>query len=176
MSSEIPGLLLAFAIYVALVAAWLRIAVKLSIAHEADRVVFATALLPVTLVAATLLLGWAGCLTRGPLVALLVALVALATWSTRGGGSPRSDAPKVPRDESTSDGPEVHFVDLDLDVLIWPDGSCVVTDEDDFATNSTRYSYPPAIEHDARAAVAALLEAVRELLAPFDQLGLSEGR
>ena len=76
----------------------------------------------------------------------------------------------------TAEGPEVHFIDLDLDVLVWPDGSCVVTDEEDFAENSVRYGYPPAIERDARAAVDALLAAVRDRSAPFDSLGLAAAR
>lgn len=77
---------------------------------------------------------------------------------------------------STSEGPEVHFIDLDLDVLVWPDGRCVVTDEDDFAANGALYGYPQTIQHAARAAVAALLHAVRDLSDPFDQLGLSDAR
>lgn len=107
MVSEIPGLVLAFAAYAFIVAAGHRVAVAMRLEDETDRVVFAATLLPLTLVLATLLLGWAGCLTRGPLVALLSALVALATWSTRGGGALRSDAPEPPRDGSTADGPEV---------------------------------------------------------------------
>lgn len=71
------------------------------------------------------------------------------------------------------EGPEIHFIDLDLDVLVWPDGSCVVTDEDDFAENSVRYGYPLELQQDARAAVAALLAAVRDRQTPFDQLGLA---
>ena len=74
------------------------------------------------------------------------------------------------------EGPEIHFIDLDLDVLVWPDGGCVVTDEDDFAENIVRYSYPQAIQDDARAAVDALLAAVRDRGAPFDRLGLAEAR
>ena len=70
------------------------------------------------------------------------------------------------------DGPELHFVDLDLDVLVWPDGSHVVTDEDDFAENSVRYGYSLATQEAAWAAVEALLDAVRQRHAPFDQLGL----
>ena len=71
------------------------------------------------------------------------------------------------------EGPEIHFIDLDIDVLVWPDGSCVVTDEDDFAENSVRYGYPVAIQEGAHAAVEALLAAVRDRRAPFDQLGLA---
>ena len=71
------------------------------------------------------------------------------------------------------DGPEIHFIDLDLDVLVWPDGRCVVTDEDDFAENSERYGYPATIREAARAAVEALIAAVRDLQPPFDRLGLA---
>jgi uncharacterized protein len=71
------------------------------------------------------------------------------------------------------EGPEIHFIDLDLDVLVWPDGSCVVTDEDDFAENSVRYAYLAAIQDAAREAVEALLAAVRDRQPPFDRLGLA---
>ncbi len=54
--------------------------------------------------------------------------------------------------------------------------NCVVTDEDDFATNGVRYGYPLAIQQAARAAVAALLAAVRDSVDPFDQIGLSDAR
>jgi uncharacterized protein len=70
------------------------------------------------------------------------------------------------------DGPEISFVDLDLDVLVWPDGRCVVTDEDDFARNTVAYGYPPALQAAARDAVSALLRAVKEREAPFDRIGL----
>ncbi|MGN6361041.1 MAG: DUF402 domain-containing protein [Thermomicrobiales bacterium] len=68
------------------------------------------------------------------------------------------------------DGPEVHFVDLDLDVIIAPDGACTVTDEDEFAQNAVRYGYPAAVQRAARRAVTKLLTAVRERQAPFDEL------
>lgn len=74
---------------------------------------------------------------------------------------------------ATAEGPEIHFVDLDLDVLVWHDGGCVVTDEDDFAENSARYAYPPETIAAARNAVEALLAAVRDRSAPFDRLGLA---
>ncbi|MFN8511620.1 MAG: DUF402 domain-containing protein [Thermomicrobiales bacterium] len=73
----------------------------------------------------------------------------------------------------TPEGPELHFIDLDLDVLVWPDGSCVVTDEDDFAENSVRYAYPEEIQVAAHQAVEELLTAVRDLHPPFDRLGLA---
>lgn len=71
-----------------------------------------------------------------------------------------------------ADGPEVHFIDLDLDVLVWADGSCIVTDEDDFARNSDHYGYSVATRQEARAAVAALQRAVAAREDPFHALGL----
>jgi protein associated with RNAse G/E len=68
------------------------------------------------------------------------------------------------------DGPEIHFVDLDLDVLVAPAGACTVTDEDEFARNAVRYAYPAAVRRAARRAVTRLLSAVRERQAPFDEL------
>lgn len=72
-----------------------------------------------------------------------------------------------------ADGPEIHFTDLDLDVLVHPDGRCEVTDEDDFARNSVVYAYPSAVREGARGAVSALLEAVDLRRAPFDLIGLA---
>ena len=73
----------------------------------------------------------------------------------------------------TGDGPEVRFVDLDIDVLVRPDGECIVTDEDEFAANGRRYGYPVAVRDAARAAVDLLLAAVRERRPPFDTIGLA---
>lgn len=40
------------------------------------------------------------------------------------------------------DGDRIYQVDLDLDVVLTPDGSIQVLDEDDFALNQVRYGYP----------------------------------
>lgn len=67
-------------------------------------------------------------------------------------------------------GGEVRFVDLDIDVLVTPDGACTVADEDEFDANTLRYAYPPAVQAAARAAVAELVSAARRRAAPFDRL------
>ena len=75
------------------------------------------------------------------------------------------------------EGPELHFVDLDIDVLVRPDGACLVADEDEFARNADRYGYPPEVRLAAREALAALLSDVRERRPPFDAIGLrTEGK
>lgn len=70
-------------------------------------------------------------------------------------------------------GSEIHFVDLDIDVVVAPGGGCTVTDEEEFVANSARYRYPAAVQAAARAAVADLLAAVAQRQSPFDRLGLS---
>jgi hypothetical protein len=84
MMSEIPGLLLTLATYAAFLVAGHRLAVWLRLEHAGDRAVLASALLPIALVATTLLLGSTGCLTRWPLVAINAALVAAVLVGTRG--------------------------------------------------------------------------------------------
>lgn len=69
-------------------------------------------------------------------------------------------------------GGEIHFVDLDIDVLVAPDGTCVVADEDEFAVNARRFAYPEPVRAAARSAVDELLAAVRDRRSPFDRLGL----
>ena len=36
----------------------------------------------------------------------------------------------------------VDYVDLDIDVLVWPDGRTYILDEEEFAENAQRYYYP----------------------------------
>jgi protein associated with RNAse G/E len=62
----------------------------------------------------------------------------------------------------TPNGPEVRFIDLGLDLLVWPDGRCVLMDEDEFTQHSADYRYPQEVHDAARAAVSALQNAVRE--------------
>ena len=72
----------------------------------------------------------------------------------------------------TPTGSEISFVDLDLDLLVWSDGRCVLTDEDEFAQNSVAYRYPQDVQAAARAAVSALQHAVCGHHHPFDRIGL----
>ncbi len=62
------------------------------------------------------------------------------------------------------------FVDLDLDVEIYPDGSLRVVDVDEFLAHSLEFGYPPDVR---RAACAAVLDVVilwQARRPPFDQL------
>lgn len=60
------------------------------------------------------------------------------------------------------------YVDLDVDVIVWPDMSYMVVDLEDFEANAKRFGYPPSIfeiMNDARAELESMI-AKREF--PFD--------
>jgi uncharacterized protein len=66
------------------------------------------------------------------------------------------------------DGPVVRAVDLDLDVVRWPDGRVEVDDEDEFAEHRVVFGYPVEVAAAAEASCAAVVAAVRRAAAPFD--------
>src|SRR5688572_12729920 len=49
------------------------------------------------------------------------------------------------------------YVDLDLDVVIWPDRKVKVLDEADYLKNSAKYCYPKSVRERVRAALEELL-------------------
>jgi protein associated with RNAse G/E len=61
---------------------------------------------------------------------------------------------------ATFDGTVLDFIDLDLDVVIWPDMSYEVLDRDDFERNSVKYGYPEEIVSSAESALVELLTLV----------------
>jgi uncharacterized protein len=60
------------------------------------------------------------------------------------------------------------FVDLDLDVMIYPDGRQTLLDEDEFAAHQVRFAYSPETIAAVRQAVRAVSELARAGAAPFD--------
>ncbi|MEX0785637.1 MAG: DUF402 domain-containing protein [Dehalococcoidia bacterium] len=66
------------------------------------------------------------------------------------------------------DGENLHYVDLDLDVRVFPDGDPELLDEDEFLENSARMGYPPEVVDRARRAVDEILELVHIGGEPFD--------
>lgn len=52
------------------------------------------------------------------------------------------------------------FVDLDIDVVVWPDGRVEVLDRDDFEENSVKFGYPAEVMSKAEAAIAELLNLI----------------
>ncbi len=59
------------------------------------------------------------------------------------------------------DGQVIDYVDLDIDVIVWPDKTRDVLDLDDFERNSVKFAYPD----DVRASALAALD---ELTAEID--------
>jgi len=68
---------------------------------------------------------------------------------------------------NTPTGAEISFIDLDLDLLVWPDGRCELIDEAEFAQNSIAYGYPQEVQAAVHAAVSALQHAVHKRVHPF---------
>ena len=66
------------------------------------------------------------------------------------------------------DGDIFRFVDLDLDLMIYPDGRQTLLDEDEFAAHQVRFAYPPATIAAVRRAVREVSELARAGAAPFD--------
>lgn len=62
------------------------------------------------------------------------------------------------------------YVDLDVDVIVWPDMSYKVVDLEDFERNAVRFDYPPEITdimNDARTTLESMI-ASRDF--PFDHV------
>ena len=66
------------------------------------------------------------------------------------------------------DGRVLSYIDLDIDVLVAPDLSYKVLDEDDFEQNAKRYPYPLEVQAQARAALAELIGLIELRSFPFD--------
>jgi protein associated with RNAse G/E len=67
------------------------------------------------------------------------------------------------------DGRLLTFVDLDIDVLVAPDFSFRVLDEDEFATNAARYEYTPEVRAAATRALSELVELIEARRFPFGE-------
>jgi protein associated with RNAse G/E len=66
------------------------------------------------------------------------------------------------------DGGVLTFVDLDIDLLVAPDFSRRILDEDEFAANAARYRYPAEVLDTVPRALAELLRIVERRDYPFD--------
>lgn len=54
----------------------------------------------------------------------------------------------------------VDYVDLDLDLIVWPDGRVVTLDVDEFEFNSVKYQYPEDVRLNALSALERLNSAL----------------
>ncbi|HEX8775060.1 MAG TPA: DUF402 domain-containing protein [Pyrinomonadaceae bacterium] len=68
----------------------------------------------------------------------------------------------------TFDGRVLSYVDLDIDILVAPDLSYRIVDEDEFETNAARYHYPADVRENAHAALSELVSMIESRRFPFD--------
>lgn len=63
------------------------------------------------------------------------------------------------------------YVDLDIDVLIAPNFSYLILDEDEFTEHAEQYNYPDAIRAQVPCALAKLIGIIERREYPFDWQG-----
>ena len=59
------------------------------------------------------------------------------------------------------------FVDLDIDVLVRPDFSFQILDEEEFERHSELYNYPPVYHHRVQESIEELISLIGERQFPF---------
>jgi protein associated with RNAse G/E len=69
---------------------------------------------------------------------------------------------------ATFDGQILTFTDLDIDVLVAPDFSYRILDEEEFDANAALYGYPEFVRESAHRALAELLSLIERREHPFD--------
>ena len=67
----------------------------------------------------------------------------------------------------TFDGQVLSFIDLDMDVLVAPDLTYSILDEDEFALNAARFNYPAEVRQRAPQALAELVALIESRQFPF---------
>lgn len=60
-----------------------------------------------------------------------------------------------------SDG-VLDYVDLDIDVLVWPDGDVQILDQEEFEQNAISYKYPPTVLSNSSTALSEVLKMVQQ--------------
>lgn len=70
----------------------------------------------------------------------------------------------------TFDGRVLSYVDLDIDILVEPDLSYRIVDEDEFALNAAKYNYPEHVRKRAYQALQELVNLIEKRDFPFQGL------
>jgi uncharacterized protein len=68
------------------------------------------------------------------------------------------------------DGRVLSYIDLDIDILVAPDSSYLILDEEEFALNATKYKYPPKLQDRAYRALEELVTLIENRDFPFHDL------
>ncbi len=67
------------------------------------------------------------------------------------------------------DGDVLSYIDLDVDILVAPDRSYRILDEDEFQTNAAQFGYPDDVRRNVNEAVKTLVEMIETGQFPFDR-------
>ena len=59
------------------------------------------------------------------------------------------------------------YVDLDIDIVVWPDMSYQVLDREDYVENATKFSYPPEVDAKVEETLNELLELIAKRELPW---------
>ena len=59
------------------------------------------------------------------------------------------------------------YIDLDIDILVAPDFSYSILDEDEFAVNAARFNYPTEVRRRSHEALAELISLIEKRAFPF---------
>ena len=62
----------------------------------------------------------------------------------------------------------VDYIDLDIDVVVWPDLSYQVLDREEFVINADRFNYPDDVRDRVSESLAAILDMVSAGRSVFD--------
>ena len=68
-------------------------------------------------------------------------------------------------------GSEVDYVDLDIDVVVWPEGTVGVLDLDEFEQNSARFAYPADVRSTAIRVKDEILSNTSSFITRFTSIG-----
>ena len=68
------------------------------------------------------------------------------------------------------DRDQLDYVDLDIDVIVWPDGTFRILDLEEFEQNKVTYNYPADIIANAERTMDELMSAIRDGSQPTDFL------
>ena len=71
----------------------------------------------------------------------------------------------------TFDGRVLSYIDLDIDILVAPDLSYSILDEDEFRESAARFNYSSAVRKKAHAALDELVALIEARRFPFDYRG-----
>jgi len=69
---------------------------------------------------------------------------------------------------ATIDNGVIDYIDLDIDVILWPDARIEVLDMDDFERNSATYGYPTHVRKAAEDALQEVLALANKREFPFN--------